>query len=93
MNVDESQQKIFQLWVNLSKARWRKEIVEVEMKTNPWDSNDPQVKAAWDALTHPNNLAALEYWDREPEKMNAVAHEVAAKAIACCRKRGEMKPG
>lgn len=92
MNVKESQQEMFQLWVNLSTARLRKEVFEREMKTNPWESDDPQVKAAWDALTHPSNLAALEYWGREPERMNVVAQEATAKAIEFCRKRAEMKP-
>lgn len=87
MNADESKQKIFELWVKLSRARWRKEVFEQEMKTHPWESSDPQVKAAWDALTHPRNLAGLEQWGREPEKMNVVAQEATAKAIEFCRKR------
>ena len=82
---DQSQRQIFELWVELSRARYRKDVFEQEMKTNPWESNDLQVKAAWDKLTQPINLAALEQWGSEPQKMNPAAQHATAKAIECCR--------
>ena len=87
--MNQCSPEIFELWNALSKARWRREVFEQEMKANPWESNDSQVKAAWDALTDPRNLAGLEQWGSEPEEMNATAREAAAVAIRCCR----MKAG
>jgi hypothetical protein len=82
-----SKQKIFKLWVESSQARWRHEVLDREIQINPWESDDPQMRAAWDALTRSENLADLEEWGIAPDKMNSTARELTAKAIEWCRKR------
>ena len=57
---------------------------------SPWDSDHPDVIAAWDALTQPQNLFALEARiaaHDEGRAMNQFAANVTRKAIAFSRDR------
>ncbi len=90
MDAELQRRQVFEFWVELSRARHRREVFEQEMFTNPWESNDPQVMLAWDRLTNPVNLDGLELWGAEPDKMNPVACEATAKAIEHCRKRSRL---
>ncbi|HAR67265.1 MAG TPA: hypothetical protein DCR55_13790 [Lentisphaeria bacterium] len=55
-------QRIQQLWNDLSRACSavkEGESVLQRLATPPWNSNDPVVRAAWNALTHPRDLEDL----------------------------------
>jgi hypothetical protein len=87
MNSGKSKVDILEFWVQLGKARCRKDSADQERNVDPWDSKDPQVKSAWKELTNPEHLAALEEWSSKPEQMNPVAQVASAKAIECCKAR------
>ena len=58
---------------------------------SPWDSDLPDVIAAWEALTQPRNLIALEARLSAHENghaMNQFAETVTRRAIAVSRGRG-----
>lgn len=84
--------KIQQLWVDLSRAQWKEkegESLAERLSTPPWDSSDPEIKNAWDALTAPENLAELEKWGEK--EMNPRARECTDKALEACKKRIKLE--
>jgi hypothetical protein len=54
----------------------------------PWESQNPEVGAAWERLTHPDNMAALEDWAQGLESFNDIAKSCTLRALAECRSRG-----
>jgi hypothetical protein len=57
----------------------------------PWEAQHPEIRAAWNALTRPENLADLEEWLASFDggaSMNDWAREVTLKAIEVSRQRG-----
>ena len=88
--MSQDSPEILQLWIALSNARNRREVIEKEGRIDPWESNDSRVKVAWEALTDPKNLAGLRQWRSEPEKINPYARQVAAKAIEYCRAKAAI---
>ncbi len=91
MQQTENIEKIFKCWVALSDARRRKEVFEQQMGTDPWNSSDSEVQAAWSALIDPQNLSALKEWGAHPKEMNEEARRVTQKAIELCRMKAESK--
>ena len=87
--TDEYKQcsQLQQLWIDLSIATNHGKPGEsiLERRRSPWASNDPEIKAAWDALTSPENLELLREWSRQD--MNPVAEEATTKAIEHCTRR------
>jgi hypothetical protein len=88
MNHDNEEMTPF--WVALAEARNRPEVIEKEGRRHPWESSDPQVKTAWEALTDPRNLTGLERWGDDAGGMNSFAREVTVKAIEHCRVKARL---
>ena len=88
MHEDPEIDRVFWLWVALSNARCSgaSEDAMNRLADPSWDSRYPEIRDAWDALTHPDNLTALEAWDAMGPK-NPVAAEATAKALERCRAR------
>jgi hypothetical protein len=92
MTKDQSagSSQIFGLWVQLSRAintvGTGEDLVD-RILTPPWESKDPQVVMAWEALTHPKNLDDLIDWGSH--ELNPRAKEYTAKAIQVCRSRSQ----
>jgi hypothetical protein len=86
---DYKSSKIQKLWYDLSIAMNHVKPGEsiIQRRSSPWNSEDEEIKAAWNALTSPENLELLKAWSQQ--KMNAVAAEATAKAIAHCIRRLE----
>jgi hypothetical protein len=60
---------------------------------DPWESSQPKIVAAWEALTRPENLADLEFWLASfghGEGMNDWARKATLKAIEVCRARAAV---
>ena len=88
-HVDRHHARMFQLWVQLEREVYKPEPGENALDrivAPPWESRDRRICAAWDELTHPNNLRALEMW-YSPENMNPMAKEYTEEALRVCRKR------
>jgi len=58
-----------------------------EFQCWPWESENPEVHAVWERLTHPDNLAALADWAQGVESFNEYAKGVTLRALAECRSR------
>ncbi|MFD0893729.1 hypothetical protein KBB96_08875 [Luteolibacter ambystomatis] len=79
---------IWNLWVELSRVKAESLDFEVE----PWESQVPAVMEAWEVLTRPCHLEALEEWHRETRNSNSRAELAADKALERCRERmGDME--
>ena len=78
------------LWLELSRARWDVKAIESSdadrTRIPVWESEDSKIRSAWQVLTAPSNLEALEAWF-EQQDMNQTARETALEAIRCCRTR------
>lgn len=83
----KSMSQMHRLWVDLSIAMNHGPAGHAifERRAAPWDSEDEEIRAAWDALTHPDNLASLLGWG--DGDLNQFAREATEKAIAHCRSR------
>jgi hypothetical protein len=57
------------------------------LPNQPWEAAEAKIQAAWETLTRPENLAALEAWGRGRESFNAWARERTEEAIRVCRSR------
>ena len=53
----------------------------------PWESQNAEVQAVWEKLTHPDNLEALESQGRDAESFNRFAKGCTLCALAECRSR------
>lgn len=49
--------------------------------SQPWESDDPEVRSVWDQITRPENLTALVEWGRGTSSFNEFARERALRAI------------
>jgi hypothetical protein len=58
-----------------------------EFQCWPWESENPEVHAVWERLTHPDNLAALADWAQGVESFNEYAKGITLRALAECRSR------
>lgn len=75
-------------WIALEKALFEPipgETLADRLGKRPWNCDLPAVKAAWDGMTHPNNLAALQKWASEP--MTPSIREITDAAIRVCEER------
>ena len=75
-------------WIALERALF--EPIEGEdildrLNKKPWNCKSAAVKKAWDELTRPNNLRALQKWASEP--MNPSAREITTEALKACERR------
>lgn len=87
--VDHDRAMVFQLWVHLEREQFRPEPGESaidRLLIPPWESKDRRVKAAWELLTRPEHLHALELW-YQPHEMNPMAREYTEAALRVCRAR------
>ncbi|MBI2922387.1 MAG: hypothetical protein HYY18_15145 [Planctomycetes bacterium] len=81
---------IQKLWVAMERAMFEPrpgETLVDRLKARPWNSDAPAVRKAWDDLTHPANLVALERW--AAGDMNPSAREITDEALKVCRERIE----
>src|SRR3954447_19819898 len=62
-------------------------LLLLEFQCWPWESQNPEVHAVWERLTHPDNLAALEDWSQGMESFNELAKGCTFRALAECRAR------
>jgi len=79
--------KIQRLWIDLSIAMndvGPGEDIAIR-RTEPWNSNDMKIKAAWDALTSPDNIDLL--MEHSKQELNGAAAKATAKAIEDCIKK------
>ncbi len=70
---------LYLLWSDLDR------LLQQEIQCWPWESENPEVHAAWARLTHPDNLTALEEWARGLESFNELARGCTLRALAECR--------
>jgi hypothetical protein len=77
------------LWTKLD------ELLSREFMCWPWESDNPEVKAVWERLTHSDNLTALEDWAQGVESFNDFARGCTLRALAECRSRRarQAEPG
>ena len=62
-------------------------VADEPLPNQPWEATGPDLLAAWERLTRPENLAALEEWGRDRASFNAHARECTEEAIRVCRSR------
>lgn len=82
-------QMIFLCWVRLENEQFRNEPGEStadRLCVDAWESKDVRVRAAWEALTRPQHLSALELWYK-PAEMNPMARASTEAALRECRAR------
>lgn len=83
--------RVLALWIDLQRAILsRKKSEDPNGDCAPWKSTDKSVQDAWDKLTDPKNLLALEslfYQLPEGPQM-----EMARKALQVCRDRSARAP-
>ena len=84
-NIAES---IWPLWLALARAR----AEALEIDSDPWESAAAPVQAAWDKLTRPENLNALQAMVRDAHELNSTAREAAIKALSICQARMDVNP-
>jgi hypothetical protein len=53
----------------------------------PWDSEDPEVQACWERLTHPDNLTALRDWAKDFNMFQEYVKVCTRRALADCEER------
>lgn len=82
--------RVLALWIDVQRAIHLRETHERKPEgCLPWKCPDPRVRDAWDALTNPKNVFALEslfYQLPEGPQM-----ELARKALVMCRERQKGK--
>ena len=78
--------RVLALWIDLHRAVMaRSEHVNRPNGCSPWNCPDPRVRAAWQALTSPKYVHALEnLFYQMPE---GAQMELARKALQVCRER------
>jgi len=78
--------RVLALWIDLQQAIRLKVAHELRPGgCTPWNCPDKSVRHAWEALTHPNNVLALEsLYYQLPEGPQM---EMARKALQACRQR------
>ena len=83
--------RVLALWIDLQRAILsRKKSEDPKGDCAPWKSTDKSLQDAWDKLTDPKNLLALEslfYQLPEGPQM-----EMARKALQVCRDRSARAP-
>lgn len=72
---------IWPFWLQLGRAR----AEAIELDVQPWESSNPAVLDAWERLTQPINLVALEALQSEIDESNPSARMAAIKALERCR--------
>lgn len=83
--------RVLAQWIDLQRAiPLREKSADQKCGCAPWESSDKRVRDAWDKLTNPSNLLALEslfYQLPEGPQM-----EMARKALQVCRERSARTP-
>jgi hypothetical protein len=80
--------RLSSLWAALDEAIMGGGLAEHFV--NPWESQNPAVRAAWEALTRPDNLSDLQAWladDRGRRGITQYGEALTRKAIEDCRSR------
>lgn len=82
--------RVLALWIDVQRAIHLRERKGADHEDcTPWNRPDKRVRDAWDALTHPMNLLALEsLWYQLPEGPQI---DTARKALQVCRERSKEK--
>jgi hypothetical protein len=77
--------RVLLLWLELNRAVSQAELLAGSVRQPPWNSQVPAVREAWDRLTDPANLLALEQW--LCQSAEGTQAEWARQALAVCRER------
>jgi hypothetical protein len=87
--MGRSANPLLPLWIDLDRLLLR------EFQCWPLESENPEVHAIWERLTHPDNWAALEDWTEGVESFNEYAKGMTLRALADCRSRAakQAAPG
>ena len=90
--IDSRMPRIEQFWMDLSRVTYR--VAEGEsllerVYTPPWESEDPEITEAWNALISPSNLTNLRKWGEG--NLNPMARRYTDKAIEMCEERSALK--
>jgi len=82
--------RVLALWIDLQTAIRLKQPHEIRPEgCTPWNCPGKAVRDAWEALTHPNNVFALEsLYYQLPEGPQM---EMARKALQVCRQRRDAE--
>jgi hypothetical protein len=106
--TDESRPGMFHLWSRLEylvMERHSDAYVAGEIKERyadaraggrlgePWDTLNPEIIAAWSAITAPEQLTALEFRAREAELLDEQGRRWLEQALADCRRRADETRG
>lgn len=77
--------RVLALWIDVQRAIHLKESHETRLEgCTPWNCPDKSVRDAWEALTHPKNVLALEsLYYQLPEGPQM---EMARNALQACRR-------
>jgi hypothetical protein len=82
--------RVLALWIDVQRAIHLKKSHETRPEgCTPWDCPNKPVREAWEALTHPKNVLALEsLYYQLPEGPQM---EMARKALQACRQRRDAE--
>jgi hypothetical protein len=82
--------RLLALWIDVQRAIHSKGAHETKAEgCTPWNCLDKSVRDAWEALTHPKNVHALEsLYYQLPEGPQM---EMARKALLACRQRRDAE--
>jgi hypothetical protein len=89
---DNLLRQMYQFWAALDEAMLAPGDIFRDPDCWPWNSPRPAVRAAWDRLTHPDNLLGMEHWlahHRKGRGMTEWAKQVTLTAIEVCQRRSE----
>ena len=89
--VDTEQfDRLLALWIDLQRAMHLREKHDIRPGgCTPWNCADKSVRDAWQALTHPKNVLALEsLYYQLPEGPQM---DMASKALLACRQRRDAE--
>ena len=82
--------RVLALWIDVQRAIHLRKSHNPKLEgCTPWNCLDARVRTAWDALTHPRNLVALEsLYYQSPDGPQL---EMARQALQTCRERSKGK--
>lgn len=87
--------RVQELWRELDEAILGSRRFD-EVFIDPWESSQPNILAAWNRLTKPENLSDLEFWLASFDNgngMNDWARKATLKAIEICRAKAAVAGG
>lgn len=80
---------VLDCWVALDLERFTPnpgESLSARLAQEPWQSNDPRIRSAWDALTDPKNMSGLEKW-KAMDVLPCGGFQLSARAVAVAGSR------